>query len=65
MQIDHANQNGEIVFEDGDVVHADIILHCTGYDFKFQPLYIYTTSSILNHVMSSFLVLPTHVGYLK
>ncbi|KAG6402723.1 hypothetical protein SASPL_134932 [Salvia splendens] len=22
--------NGEVVFEDGAVVHADIILHCTG-----------------------------------
>ncbi|XP_047972668.1 flavin-containing monooxygenase FMO GS-OX-like 7 isoform X2 [Salvia hispanica] len=29
-KIDHANENGEVVFEDGAVVHADIILHCTG-----------------------------------
>ncbi|KAH6812164.1 hypothetical protein C2S51_025926 [Perilla frutescens var. frutescens] len=36
-KIDEANENGEVVFEDGVVVKPDIILHCTGfkYDFPF------------------------------
>ncbi|XP_057805544.1 flavin-containing monooxygenase FMO GS-OX5-like [Salvia miltiorrhiza] len=37
-KIDHANENGEVVFEDGDVVHADIILHCTGFLYSFPFL---------------------------
>ncbi|KAL1540100.1 aliphatic glucosinolate S-oxygenase [Salvia divinorum] len=37
-KIDHANENGEVVFEDGAVVHADIILHCTGFMYSFPFL---------------------------
>ncbi|KAG8363394.1 hypothetical protein BUALT_Bualt19G0017800 [Buddleja alternifolia] len=36
-KIDHVEGNGEVAFEDGAYVRADIILHCTGfkYDFPF------------------------------
>ncbi|PIN20861.1 Flavin-containing monooxygenase [Handroanthus impetiginosus] len=36
-EIDHVDENGEVAFQDGASVHADIILHCTGfkYDFPF------------------------------
>ncbi|KAL8483498.1 hypothetical protein ACS0TY_026256 [Phlomoides rotata] len=36
-KIDYVDENGEVVFQDGASVHADIILHCTGfkYDFPF------------------------------
>ncbi|KAI3449100.1 hypothetical protein Pfo_005765 [Paulownia fortunei] len=36
-KIDHVDGNGEVTFQDGASVHADIILHCTGfkYDFPF------------------------------
>lgn len=36
-KIDHVDENGEVTFMDGSSIHADIILHCTGfkYDFPF------------------------------
>ncbi|KAI3449101.1 hypothetical protein Pfo_005766 [Paulownia fortunei] len=36
-KINHVDGNGEVTFQDGASVHADIILHCTGfkYDFSF------------------------------
>ncbi|KAL3615580.1 hypothetical protein CASFOL_041241 [Castilleja foliolosa] len=37
-KIDHANENGEVIFQDGESVHADIILHCTGYKYNFPFL---------------------------
>ncbi|KAH6767478.1 hypothetical protein C2S52_018461 [Perilla frutescens var. hirtella] len=37
-KIDYANENGEVVFQDGVVVHPDIILHCTGFKYGFPFL---------------------------
>ncbi|PIN20862.1 Flavin-containing monooxygenase [Handroanthus impetiginosus] len=36
-EIDHVDENGEVAFKDGASIHADTILHCTGfkYDFPF------------------------------
>lgn len=31
MQIKSAHEDGSVVFHDGSVVVADVILHCTGY----------------------------------
>ncbi|KZV47341.1 hypothetical protein F511_30161 [Dorcoceras hygrometricum] len=36
--IDCVNKNGEVAFEDGALVQADIILHCTGYEYCFPFL---------------------------
>ncbi|KAJ7959883.1 Flavin-containing monooxygenase [Quillaja saponaria] len=32
------HKDGRVVFEDGSVVHADFILHCTGYKYHFPFL---------------------------
>lgn len=40
MQIDHVDGNGEVTFQDGTSVHADIILHCTGYNPKHALLFL-------------------------
>ena len=32
IQIEFVDENGKIVFQDGSSVHADTILHCTGYE---------------------------------
>ncbi|CAA0806041.1 Flavin-containing monooxygenase FMO GS-OX-like 3 [Striga hermonthica] len=37
-KIDHVNESGEVVFQDGASIRADIILHCTGYKFEFPFL---------------------------
>ncbi|XP_047083429.1 flavin-containing monooxygenase FMO GS-OX-like 2 isoform X2 [Lolium rigidum] len=36
--IDHAEEDGTVVFQDGSQVKADTILHCTGYKYKFPFL---------------------------
>ncbi|KAF5207773.1 Flavin-containing monooxygenase fmo gs-ox-like [Thalictrum thalictroides] len=38
MQVTSAHQDGSVVFEDGSLVHADVILHCTGYMYDFPFL---------------------------
>ncbi|VVB15182.1 unnamed protein product [Arabis nemorensis] len=37
-QIDVARKDGSIVFQNGKVVHADTIVHCTGYKYYFPFL---------------------------
>ncbi|CAA2954212.1 flavin-containing monooxygenase FMO GS-OX-like 2 [Olea europaea subsp. europaea] len=37
-KIDCVHENGEIAFQDGASVPADIILHCTGYNYDFPFL---------------------------
>ncbi|XP_049366609.1 flavin-containing monooxygenase FMO GS-OX5-like [Solanum verrucosum] len=37
-KIDHVDENGEVTFIDGSSIHADIILHCTGYNYDFPFL---------------------------
>ncbi|ESQ29138.1 hypothetical protein EUTSA_v10023453mg [Eutrema salsugineum] len=37
-QIDIAREDGSIVFQNGKVVHADTIVHCTGYKYYFPFL---------------------------
>ncbi|CAH8377035.1 unnamed protein product [Eruca vesicaria subsp. sativa] len=37
-QIDIAREDGTIVFQNGKVVHADTIVHCTGYKYYFPFL---------------------------
>ncbi|KAL4364126.1 hypothetical protein GQ457_04G032500 [Hibiscus cannabinus] len=36
--IECAHEDGKVVFRDGSIVFADIILHCTGYKFHFPFL---------------------------
>ena len=31
MQIERVQKDGTVIFEDGSMVLADVILHCTGY----------------------------------
>lgn len=37
-KIERVYDNGEVAFEDGSSVRADVILHCTGYKFNFPFL---------------------------
>ncbi|KAK6142952.1 hypothetical protein DH2020_023300 [Rehmannia glutinosa] len=37
-KIDHVDGNGEVTFQDGASVRADIILHCTGFNYTFPFL---------------------------
>ncbi|XP_039069148.1 flavin-containing monooxygenase FMO GS-OX5-like isoform X2 [Hibiscus syriacus] len=36
--IECAHKDGKVVFEDGSIVDADVILHCTGYKYHFPFL---------------------------
>ncbi|KAK7309041.1 hypothetical protein RJT34_05463 [Clitoria ternatea] len=36
--IDSVHEDGTVVFQDGNAVHADIIMHCTGYKYDFPFL---------------------------
>ncbi|MFQ6633267.1 hypothetical protein Gotur_011978 [Gossypium turneri] len=36
--IDCARKDGKVVFQDGSIVDADVIIHCTGYKFHFPFL---------------------------
>ncbi|KAI3780712.1 hypothetical protein L2E82_10700 [Cichorium intybus] len=37
-KINHVYDDGKVVFQDGDSIEADFILHCTGYKFHFPFL---------------------------
>ncbi|KAG8391631.1 hypothetical protein BUALT_Bualt01G0207400 [Buddleja alternifolia] len=37
-KIDCVNENGEVAFQDGASIHANIILYCTGFNFHFPFL---------------------------
>ncbi|KAF3639132.1 putative spindle and kinetochore-associated protein 1 -like protein [Capsicum annuum] len=37
-KIDHVDESGEVTFLDGSSIHADVILHCTGYNYDFPFL---------------------------
>ncbi|WMV31011.1 hypothetical protein MTR67_024396 [Solanum verrucosum] len=37
-KIDYVDESGEVTFLDGSSIHADIILHCTGYKYDFPFL---------------------------
>lgn len=30
-QVESAREDGHVVFEDGCLVHVDVVMHCTGY----------------------------------
>ncbi|OQU92170.1 hypothetical protein SORBI_3001G303750 [Sorghum bicolor] len=36
--VDHAREDGSVVFRDGSSIRADVIMHCTGYLFDFPFL---------------------------
>ncbi|XP_066377051.1 flavin-containing monooxygenase FMO GS-OX-like 2 isoform X1 [Miscanthus floridulus] len=36
--IDHAQEDGTVVFQDGSSIKADVIMHCTGYLYDFPFL---------------------------
>ncbi|VAI11288.1 unnamed protein product [Triticum turgidum subsp. durum] len=36
--IEHAEEDGSLVFQDGSRIKADVILHCTGYKYSFPFL---------------------------
>ncbi|XP_047076468.1 flavin-containing monooxygenase FMO GS-OX-like 4 [Lolium rigidum] len=36
--VDHAEEDGSVVFQDGSRIKADVILHCTGYEYSFPFL---------------------------
>nr|GMD65089.1 flavin-containing monooxygenase FMO GS-OX5-like isoform X1 [Ipomoea batatas] len=44
-KIDHVDENGEVVFEDGESIHADAIIHCTGFKYEFPFL---NTNGVVN-----------------
>ncbi|KAG8391630.1 hypothetical protein BUALT_Bualt01G0207300 [Buddleja alternifolia] len=37
-KIDCVHENGEVAFQDGAFIHADIILYCTGFNYHFPFL---------------------------
>ena len=48
LQIDRAEEDGSVVFQDGSSIKADVIMHCTGYrdlhlqyTCKLQPHFLY------------------------
>ena len=46
LQIDCAEEDGSVVFQDGSSIKADVIMHCTGYrdlqyPCKLQPHFLY------------------------
>ncbi|KAF8020448.1 hypothetical protein BT93_G0996 [Corymbia citriodora subsp. variegata] len=43
--IDHAEEDGKIVFQDGSSIYADAIIHCSGYKYHFPFL---KTNEIVN-----------------
>ncbi|XP_022757035.1 flavin-containing monooxygenase FMO GS-OX5-like isoform X3 [Durio zibethinus] len=36
--IECAHKDGKVVFQDGSIVDADVIIHCTGFETLFKPL---------------------------
>lgn len=36
MQIKSVHEDGSVVFQDGSILFADVILHCTGYALQIQ-----------------------------
>ncbi|KAG0474900.1 hypothetical protein HPP92_014586 [Vanilla planifolia] len=38
LMINHVQEDGLVTFDDGSTVVADVILHCTGYDYSFPFL---------------------------
>ena len=38
LQIESARKDGSIIFQNGKVVQADTIVHCTGYKYHFPFL---------------------------
>ncbi|CAO2821676.1 unnamed protein product [Amaranthus hypochondriacus] len=44
--IERAYEDGRLSFQDGSVVHADVILHCTGYKYHFPFLDINSIVSV-------------------
>ncbi|KAG0473254.1 hypothetical protein HPP92_015111 [Vanilla planifolia] len=38
LMINHVQEDGLVTFDDGSTVVADMILHCTGYDYSFPFL---------------------------
>ncbi|KAK8693429.1 hypothetical protein V6N13_071013 [Hibiscus sabdariffa] len=36
--IEHAHKDGKVEFQDGTSVHADVIIHCTGYKYHYPFL---------------------------
>ncbi|GFP81784.1 flavin-containing monooxygenase FMO GS-OX-like 4 [Phtheirospermum japonicum] len=38
VQIDRVHKDGAVTFKDGNVIYADVILHCTGYKYHFPFL---------------------------
>jgi hypothetical protein len=47
LQIDSAQEDGSVVFQDGHSIKADVIMHCTGYSHVayLKPI-CYTNLSI-------------------
>lgn len=39
MQIESAHRDGSVIFTDGSVVVADVILHCTGYALSLHMVF--------------------------
>lgn len=49
MQIDQVDVNGEVVFQDGDSIYADAILHCTGYNISKISRTLIFSVNIINY----------------
>jgi len=46
LEVDHVYEDGTVAFQDGLRVHADVIIHCTGYKYSFPFLRTNGTVSI-------------------
>ena len=54
MQIDSAREDGTVVFRNGKMVIADVIMHCTGYSsFDFASSFgLGVASLVLSYMMN-------------
>lgn len=61
MQIERAHEDGRISFQDGSVVHADVILHCTGYIAKFLHYFFFQLSFRAESTLDNYRCERNHV----
>lgn len=61
MQIECAHEDGKVVFQDGSIVEADVIIHCTGY-FQIHCPFLYL-KTLFNHPEGKSSVAGTNYTY--
>ena len=57
LQIDRAEEDGSVVFQDGSSIKADVIMHCTGYRDLQCPCNIISYLTKASHLVLLYLKL--------